>query len=34
MANGIKLQEGDGAEITETTVIESEGSHIILFENT
>ena len=34
LVNGIKLQEGDGAEITETTLIESDGSHIILFENT
>jgi len=34
LVNGIKIQEGDGAEITETTVIEAEGSHIIIFENT
>lgn len=34
LANGVRLCEGDGAELTETTVIESESGHIILFENT
>jgi quercetin 2,3-dioxygenase len=34
LANGIKLQKGDGAELTEITKIESNLAHIILFENT
>jgi redox-sensitive bicupin YhaK (pirin superfamily) len=32
--DGVGLYEGDGAELTETTTIESESAHIILFENT
>ena len=34
LANGNELREGDGAELTEITNIESISSHIILFENT